>query len=480
MEGILKKLQNLSESDFYPYHMPGHKRFGNEAFALDITEIDGFDNLHHATDILKEAQQRAALVYGAKESFFLVNGSTCGLLAAIFASFQRGDKVLVARNCHKAVYHAIEIRGLKPIYVYPEVDDEYDINVGITVEQVAEALREHYAYVGKNRHTLSIHDYIDRVAGMILTSPTYEGMVSEVKEIADFLHEKNMFLIVDEAHGAHFGFHEAFPESAVTLGADLVIQSLHKTLPSMTQTALLHRCSDRVKLAKVQKYLGVFQTSSPSYVFMAYMDECVRLLEKHGPKLFQQFAGRLENFYERCSELKHIKVRRTSDPSKIVLKADACSGRELYDTLRTRFHLQFEMSAGNYALGIMTICDSEEGYKRLLDALFCLDAEFADVSGDNAEVDKRKTLVSLLGERPKQLFRAYETETREFEAVTLSKAEGRMCGEYLYIYPPGIPFIVPGEIFSAEAVKNLQALKEAGYELQGMADISGRTVKVVI
>lgn len=480
MEHLLKKLQALSESDFYPYHMPGHKRFGDEDFALDITEIDGFDNLHHATGVLKKAQERAAKLYGAKESFFLVNGSTCGLLAAIYASFQRGDKVLVARNCHKAVYHAIEVRGLRPIYIYPEIDEEYDINVGITVKQVAEAIKKHDEYRLNEGLKVSPLDLYDRIKGVILTSPTYEGVTSEIKEIADFLHESRRFLIVDEAHGAHFGFHEAFPESAVTLGADLVIQSLHKTLPSMTQTALLHRCSDRIELAKVQKYLGVFQTSSPSYVFMAHMDECVRMLEKQGPKLFQQFADRLENFYERCSELKHIKVRRTSDPGKIVLKADACSGRELYDKLRTGFHLQPEMCAGNYVLGIMTICDSEEGYARLIDALFCLDAEFAEAPIEKTEDERRKILVSLLNERPKQLFRAYETETREFEAVTLSEATGRMSGEYLYLYPPGIPFIVPGEIFTAEAVKNLKALKKAGYELQGMADMSGKTVKVVI
>ena len=343
MEHLLKKLQNLSESDDYPYHMPGHKRFGDKAFALDITEIDGFDNLHHATGMLKDAQDRAAKLYGAKDSFFLVNGSTCGLLAAIFASFNRGDKILVARNCHKAVYHAIEIRGLQPVYIYPDVDEEYDVSVGITAKQVVEKIREYNAYLEENRGSLSTLEYINRVRGMILTSPTYEGITSEIKEIAEFMHEQNRILIVDEAHGAHFGFHEAFPESAVKQGADIVIQSLHKTLPSMTQTALLHRCSQRVPAYKIQKYLSVFQTSSPSYIFMGHMDECIRLLEKKGPELFQQFAERLEKFYKRCEDLKHIKIRRMSDPGKIVMKADACSGRELYNILRTRFHLQMEI-----------------------------------------------------------------------------------------------------------------------------------------
>ncbi len=480
MKSILKKLQTLSESDFYPYHMPGHKRLGNETFALDITEIDGFDNLHHATGMIKKAQERAAKLYGSLDSYFLVNGSTCGLLAAIFASFRKGDKVLVARNCHKAVYHALELRGLKPIYVYPEIDEEYDISVGITAKQVDETIKQHNEYRMKMGPSIGFHEYYDRIKGMILTSPTYEGITSEVKEIAELLHGQKMTLIVDEAHGAHFGFHEAFPESAVTLGADLVIQSLHKTLPSMTQTALLHRCSERVSVDKIQKYLDIFQTSSPSYVFMAHMDECVRMLEKQGTKLFQRFADRLESFYKSCEDLKHIKVRRTSDPGKIVIKADVCSGHELYNILRTRFHLQMEMCAGNYVLGIMTIYDSEEGFKRLLDALFRLDDEFAGLSVNKTKDDKKMTLASLLKERPHKLFQPCETETREFESVTLTKAVGRMSGEYLYLYPPGIPFIVPGEIFSADLVKGLKSLQKMGYELQGSSDQSGRTVKVVI
>lgn len=480
MTSILKKLQTLSESDVYPYHMPGHKRLGNETFALDITEIDGFDNLHHATGIIKKAQERATKLYGSLDSYFLVNGSTCGLLAAIFASFQQGDKVLVARNCHKAVYHAIEIRRLKPIYIYPETDDEYDISVGITAEQVAKTIKQHNEYRFKMGLSIGVSAYYDSIKGMILTSPTYEGITSEIKEIAEVLHEKNMTLIVDEAHGAHFGFHEAFPESAIKQGADLVIQSLHKTLPSMTQTALLHRCTERVPMDIVQKYLDVFQTSSPSYIFMAHMDECVHMLEKKGPKLFGRFASRLEKFYKRCKKLKHIKVRRTSDPGKIVIKAEVCSGRELYDILRTRFHLQMEMCAGNYVLGIMTIYDSDEGYERLLDALFCLDDEFAGLPVDKTKDDKKMTLASLLKERPQKLYQLSETEAHEFETVTLTNAVGRMSSEYLYLYPPGIPFIVPGEVFSEELVNILKSLKEMGYEFQGATDKSVRTVKVLI
>lgn len=503
MEGILKKLQNLSESDFYPYHMPGHKRLGNEAFALDITEIDDFDNMYHADGIILEAQKRAASAYGAKESFFLVNGSTCGLLVAITAAFRRGDKVLVARNCHKAVYHAIELRGLEPVYLYPEVDDKYDISVGVTAKQVLDILEEHDSVSGSNekeagdlyRKDAGDRENTGQIKGMILTSPTYEGMVSEVEQIAELLHQRDMVLIVDEAHGAHFGFHEDFPTSAVRLGADLVIQSLHKTLPSMTQTALLHRCSERVELTRVQKYLGVYQTSSPSYVFMAYMDECISLLQNKGAELFEAFAGRLEHFYKRCEAFTCIKVHQpmrqngvsdcekkgkyVSDPGKVVIcGGDFYSGKELYAILRERYHLQPEMCAGSYVLAIMTIFDTEEGFERLYKALAELDGELdakcaksgQDENGLTACKTKEKTLVSLLKERPVKKYNPWVMEDKTCEKIKLTETAGRISGEYIYLYPPGIPFIVPGEVISEEMTEAFVKLRKEGYELQGPAD----------
>ncbi len=496
MEGILKKLQNLSESDFYPYHMPGHKRLGNDTFALDITEIDDFDNMYHASGIILEAQKRAASLYGAKESFFLVNGSTCGLLVAITSAFQRGDKVLVARNCHKAVYHAIELRGLEPVYLYPEVDEECDISVGITAEQVLNILETYESVSDAKeaepgdlcRKSSISKENAGQIKGMILTSPTYEGIVSEVKQIAELLHQRDMVLIVDEAHGAHFGFHEAFPKSAVMQGADLVIQSLHKTLPSMTQTALLHRCSERVEIARVQKYLGVYQTSSPSYVFMAYMDECISLLQNQGAELFDEFAGRLENFYKRCEALTHIKVRRTSDPGKVVICGGVFySGKELHTILRERYHLQPEMCAGSYVLAIMTISDTEEGFERLYEALAELDGELdakytkpgQDENSLAAFNNKQKTLVSLLKERPVKKYNSWVLEDKSCEKIKLTEAAGRISGEYIYLYPPGIPFIVPGEVISEAMVEAFLKLQSEGYELQGPADGACERVAVV-
>ena len=480
VESILNKLQNLSESDFYPYHMPGHKRLGNDIFALDITEIDGFDNLHHATGILKEAQERAANLYGALDSYFLVNGSTCGILAAVSAAFHRGDRVIVARNCHKAVYHALELRGLEPVYLYPEQIAEYDINNRIRPVQVAELLEREDK----------------KAAGMILTSPTYEGYASEIGEIAKILHERDMILIVDEAHGAHFGFHEDFPKSAVGQGADLVIQSLHKTLPSMTQTALLHRCGSRVEKERIQKFLGVYQTSSPSYVFMAYMDECMRLLEREGHELFAEFSLKLRDFYKKCDSLRHIQIVRDyrsdkvlADPGKVVIGAgEFMTGKELYDKLRCEFGLQLEMYAGNYALAIMTVCDSREGFDRLYEALCKIDRDLEETGActphkryeRSADTDKvREALALLYRKQPTIKYLSGEVEDLEREKVDLEDCANRISGEYIYLYPPGIPFIVPGECVDEEMLKAMISLRNQGYEVQGMADTEGASLWVV-
>ena len=277
-----QKLTEYTQSNIYPFHMPGHKRrpidFPNP-YTIDITEIDGFDNLHHAEDILHDAQQRAADLYGAKRSFYLVNGSTCGLLAAICAAAPKKSRILVARNSHKAVYHGIFLNEYDAVYLYPEV-----AGIGIQGQITAEAVEEKFTL------------YPD-IAAVVITSPTYDGVVSDIRSIAETVHRHGIPLIVDEAHGAHFGFGGGFPENAVKLGADVVIVSLHKTLPSFTQTALLHVCSDRIKEKDIAKYLGIFETSSPSYLFMAGMEKCIRMVKDGGQELFGNYRKLLDDFY---------------------------------------------------------------------------------------------------------------------------------------------------------------------------------------
>ena len=246
MTSIYNKLKQLQYKEDYPFHMPGHKRnlkidsLLDAISKIDITEITGFDDLHHPEEMIRELMDDLKQIYGTKESYLLVNSSTAGNLAAIAALCNIGDKILVARNCHKSVYHAIELLGLDPIYIYPEID-EYGICKGITKEQIENIITKETS-----------------IKAMVLVSPTYEGRVSDIEGISDVLHRNNIPLIVDEAHGAHFIYHEAFPESAANSGADIVIQSLHKTLPAFTQTGLLHLCTDCVTREMMQKKLSIF------------------------------------------------------------------------------------------------------------------------------------------------------------------------------------------------------------------------------
>ena len=249
---LYKKLEEYGKSDFYPFHMPGHKRNplaveGDFPVERDITEIDGFDNLHHAEDILKRAQEDTARLYGVLESFYSINGSSGAILAAVSAAVDKGGQILVARNCHKAVYHAIYLRELSATYIYPHEDPKLGINGGISPGRVE-------MYLAENPD----------IQAVLITSPTYDGIVSDVARIAEIAHHYGVPLIVDEAHGAHFRFSDYFPVSAAQLGADVVINSVHKTLPCLTQTGVLHLCSDRVSRQKLKRILGIYQSSSPS------------------------------------------------------------------------------------------------------------------------------------------------------------------------------------------------------------------------
>lgn len=283
-KSLYQALSDYAASDFYPYHMPGHKRnpAGGEMadyHKIDITEIDDFDNLHQAEGILKEAQLRANRLYGADETFFLVNGGSGGVLAAVMAACEPLDEILIARNCHKSVYHAAILHGLIVRYYYPKVISEYDIFDGASAEEIGNLL-----------------DMYPEVRAVVVTSPTYEGVLSDVPGIAAAVHERGKVLIVDEAHGSHFGLSSHLPEGAIKGGADLVIHSLHKTLPAMTQTALLHVKGDRVDREKLRKYLSMLQSSSPSYVLMASMDACMRFLEEQGQERFAAMRGHYESF----------------------------------------------------------------------------------------------------------------------------------------------------------------------------------------
>lgn len=464
MKTIYDHLKEYSESDYYGFHMPGHKR--NKAilkndlpYEIDITEIDGFDDLHHAEEIIRDAERRAARLYHADETHFLVNGSTVGILSAILGTVSKGDKVLVARNCHKSVYNALFLQEIQPVYIYPEYDEKTGLNREISPQKIERIL-------GSD----------DTIKAVVIVSPTYDGVVSDVDQIADMAHRYGIPLIVDEAHGAHFGFHPYFPKNANMKGADLVIHSVHKTLPSLTQTALLHMNGSLVNRERVRMYLRMLQSSSPSYVLMAGIDECMEILERQNEDIFSHYVDNLQKIRGKLGKLQCLEVvyMENYDLSKIIIstKGINMNGRQLKEKLRDEYHLQMEMAAGDYVLAMTAIGDSEQGLERLADACLKIDKELAVTTEKIVgKSDEYKEVIT--GKLPHAEFVCKSSEVlsdisgKGGELIPLEESRGKIAMEYAYLYPPGIPIIVPGERISEEVIKYLTVRETLGFSIEG-------------
>ncbi len=489
-ESLYEKLKAYGSADYAAFHMPGHKRRVREAaflpadlpWDIDITEIDGFDNLHHAEGILRDSMDNAARCYGMNRCFYSVNGSTAGILAAVFSVTRPGDTILMGRNCHRSVLNAVLLRGLTPLYVYPQTAEE-DLRIfgGYSSEKIEEWLITH-----------------PEIRAVLLTSPTYEGVVSDIGKIADLVHARGIPLIVDEAHGAHLALRgedasgEAFPYSACAWGADLVIQSLHKTLPALTQTALCLVNADRVDPERVSFYMSVFQTSSPSYVLMASIDACVRWrFSPEGKEKRRRFGERLLALRGRLSALRrvHLADLPGAEPSKLVITADGMTGRELYEELKDTFKIQPEMCTASYVLLMTSPFDTDEMYERLCDSLSRIDAhlsekEKASRSGETAPGPAPAGSGSgarerVYGEAPRQVFTPAQAALLAAEEVPLALSAGRVSAEYAYLYPPGIPLLVPGEEIRRETLSFLLGEQKAGIKIEGLAARDASVIRVI-
>ena len=484
---LFEELKTYGESDFYPFHMPGHKRnpdsgFLPEMYKIDITEIDGFDNLHHAEGIIKNAQEKAASLYHSKETFYLINGSTVGILTSIAALSDRGKKLIMARNCHKAVYHGAFLNQLETEYIYPKMIEEFGISDGITAQQVEDKIQEIIL-----REGISDEQAGKLIAGIVVTSPTYDGILSDVNSIVKIAHNYGIPVIVDQAHGAHFGFHSAFPENAVSDGADLVIHSTHKTLPAPTQTALLHYNSLLVSLETVKKYLRIYQSSSPSYVLMAGIDSCMDFVKREGQERLEQLLIFRKELSERSKELKKIKIypsmlerginghdiskiffQGTEEPGRLLIsvRGSEFTGQQLYDVLRETYHLQMEMCASDYVIAILSMMDRKEGIDRLWKALSETDKLLTNTEKNTKE--EKTQFPEYCHFQPDAVLKISDAYMAEEESVPLREAKGRIVSEFVNLYPPGIPLLVPGEKIDDKMIPMIEAYLHNGYAVQGI------------
>lgn len=454
MEGLLTKLEGHKNSDVYPFHMPGHKRnseiLGNTLpYGIDITEITGFDNLHGADGIIDDIQARLSRFYGSVKSFLLVNGSTCGIMSAILSACDFGDKIIVARNCHKSVYNAIELYNLRPVWILPERDECIDTFGEVKSSDIENAIMQN-----------------PDARLVVITSPTYEGVISNIPQIAKLCHSRGILLFVDMAHGAHLPLFEGFENA---YGADISVVSLHKTLPCMTQTACLNIHSEKVDTKKLSKLLSCFETSSPSYPLMASVDRCMKLIEERGRELTENYERMLGDFYDRAFRLKALRLHRTDDFGKLVIACDKASinGSELFARLRDEYGIECEMASARYVIAMSSICDTQEGFDRLIKALFEIDG--------GLEHRQKELPVSIT--LPKAEMTSYEAARRESKQLSLDSAVGRICASYVWTYPPGIPLIAPGEVITQDIADKISELSVSGVEIH--TDCGGAIVSVL-
>ena len=458
---LLHRLTEYEKDGLVPFHMPGHKRNGEKTpdinpYGIDITEIDGFDDLNHPDGVINDAMERAALVFGSRKTYFLVNGATSGILTSITSICHNGGKLLLAANSHKSAFNAAYINKLEPVYVFP---DESEV---IHAKDVEKALAEN-----------------DDIKCVFITSPTYTGVVSDIRAIADVTHSHGAVLVVDEAHGAHMMFNDIFPESALTQGADIVIHGMHKTLPSLTQTALLHVgencfvakdreevCSDEKDTVyledEIEKCLSIFTSSSPSYILMGAIDYCMDYLECDGEAEFKIYADNLREVYNKLDNLKNFRVlpySKNRDASKIVIctnpEKTGVSGKMLYDYFRKECGLQPEMSMPEYVIMMTSVWDKKEDLDKLAESVLKPDEKLSVSSYTYKNED------NITNNKPD------ETTILTHNTDTM-KLKGKTANHLIYVYPPGVPIVLPGRTINEEDIKKIEDYINKGYKVYGL------------
>lgn len=428
---LLDAILSYGASGIIPFHMPGHKqntrKFGTVLpYALDMTETAGMADLHHPSGRLKEAQEELARSRGARASFFSIAGSTAGILSGMRTLTRRGDKVLLSRGSHRSVYHGLEILGLRGAYLLPRLQADLPLYLDPDPDLLKRRLEEE-----------------KDVKLVLVTSPTFEGAISDLEAMVKVCHDYGALLMVDQAHGAHLTYLNRLGKrhysEALAAGADLVVESLHKTLPALTPAALVH-CGNRVDPSELARNLSIFETSSPSHPLMASMDACLDYMERRGLEDLDRLLVEIRNFRDRVRDLKLLKLvdlPGPGDPLKILLSCQKTreSGQEVTLALR-KMGFEFEMTLGPLILAMPSIGNEPGDLDRLARALLDLDRR----------VHPAETAPSLPNfPLPPKAMEIDQALDCPMEIIRAGEAEGKIAGESVWAYPPGIPILLPGE-----------------------------------
>lgn len=475
---ILDSLLEYYKRETVPFHVPGHKKgegmdnkfkdfVGTNILSIDVTIFQLVDSLHHPTGPILEAMKLAADAYGADMSFISMHGTSGAIQAMIMSVVGEGDKIIVPRNVHKSVTAGIILSGATPVFMQPEIDKNLGIAHGVTPETVEETLRNH-----------------PDAKAVLIINPTYYGVATDIKKIANIVHSFDIPLIVDEAHGPHLGFNDKLPMSSLNAGADICAQSTHKIIGAMTQASFLHVKAGRVDINRVQQMLNLLQTTSPSYPIMASLDVARMQIATKGKELEDaaiELAGyardeinKIPGLYSFGKEILGQPGVYSIDPTKITItcKELGMTGYELDHMLADNYHIQLELSDLYNALAVGSFGDTKESMDKLIAALKDISAKYygtLPIKGDVLD----SPAIPMRAMTPREAF--YKSK----KAVPLKESIGFVSGEFLLAYPPGIPIICPGEIITKEIIDYVQALKDANLYVQGTEDPKIETIKVV-
>jgi len=452
---LFEKLISIKNEELVSFHVPGHKYTKlyepymnqiNNILEIDLTEIPGTDDLFDSKTCIKSSQDALAKLLNTKKSYYLVGGTTSGIYAMIMSATVPGDTILVARDCHRAVYDGVFLAQLHAEYIDPIM--KYGIPMGITADQVKEAILA-------NPH----------IKALVLTYPNYYGIGTDLKSIKKILDEHNITLLVDEAHGAHLFLSDQLMPSAIDIGADLVVQSSHKSLPVMTQASVIHLNSDKISDKRLEMMLNLHQTSSPSYVLMSSLDIGYDIVEKQGISLMKKLLNNVGNLREQKKyflDESDLPDGFFLDPTKLTLLGIKYNFNPVFieDDLRKN-GIQIEFSNENNGVLVTSIMNETSDFEYLDKTMEML--KFKCYSGiDN--MDK-----SFLSKKIMTLSQAFYSKK---ETIKLKDSKNRISTEYITPYPPGIPMIVPGELIDENKLKLIDRMLDKNQKIVGIKTIN--------
>jgi len=472
---LLNALIKSAQKPHSAFYAPGHKRgqgsspkilelLGKSVFAADLPELPELDNLFAPDGVIESAQKLASDTFGAEKTWFLINGSTCGIVAAILAVCGEGDKIILPRNIHQSAIAGLILSGAIPIFVNPEYDSKEGLAYNVSFNAVKQALTNHP----------------DTKAVMML-HPTYQGVCSDLKAIADLAHEYNIPLLVDEAHGAHFAFHDLLPPAALSLGADLTVQSTHKVLSAMTQASMLHIQGDRICHQRISKALQLLESTSPSYLLLASLDAARHQMATQGKELMDRTIRLATKAIAQIAEIPYLSVLKPDskpgchhvDITRLTINVSqlGMTGFEADEILHEQLGVTCELPTLQHLTFIISLGYTPEDIQNLIHS-----CEKLSHTCGQALCPRLPHLRGRTATPPVSPRQAYFAPT---ETIPINQASDRICGELICPYPPGIPLLMPGEAITTEAIEYLQQVILAGGTITGCNDPSLKTIQIL-